>query len=68
MQPDIHLYTRVAMDAFQAIPTFTQSASNVGYELIDCKACERGFIGSEQIGNLPAIKGIISWWQEVQYQ
>ena len=41
---------------------------NVGYELTDCKACDRDFIGSEQIGNLPAIKGIISWWQEVQYQ
>jgi hypothetical protein len=44
------------------------SIKNVGYELTDCKACDRDFIGSEQIGNLPAIKGIISWWQEVQYQ
>ncbi|MEW6495010.1 MAG: hypothetical protein AB1589_21200 [Cyanobacteriota bacterium] len=56
------------MSVTQLLLSSTQTPRKNGYELTDCNWRELDFIGSREIGNLLVIKGIISWWQEVQYQ
>jgi hypothetical protein len=59
---------KIAFERYSTLAVFNSNAVKHDYELTDCNLRELDFMGSREIGKLLVIKGIISWWQEVQYQ